>query len=101
MVKNSTLSIITAALLVLNFIDTYLTTKYINFGPLTEANPFMDFLMECHIGIFIFFKICIVSLFISFLWVNRSYKIARFALSVCSCFYAGLIIWWMLVILKI
>jgi len=88
-------------LIVLNLLDTFFTVKYINFGPLDESNPLMNFLLEQDFRLFIFFKIFVPTLLIFFLLANSHHRFIRFSLYLLTLFYSSLIMWWILVILLI
>ena len=46
MKKEKTLTILTIVLILSNLLDTFLTLKYIKFGPLDEGNPIMAYLLQ-------------------------------------------------------
>jgi len=88
-------------LIVLNLLDAFFTVKYINFGPLDEANPIMNLLLEHDLCLFVFLKIFIPTFFVFFLLANSHRRFIRFSLYLLTLFYSGLIMWWILVILLI
>jgi hypothetical protein len=99
--KEKTLTILTIVLIVSNLIDTFLTLKYIKFGPLDEGNPIMEQLLHGDGCLFAFVKIFFVTLFASYLWYRRNLKLAAISIYITSGFYVSLILWWILVILHI
>ena len=99
--KEKTLTILTIVLIISNFIDTFLTLKYIQFGPLDEGNPIMAQLLRGDGCLFAFVKIFFVTLFASYLWHKRNLKLAAISIYITSGFYVSLILWWILVILRI
>ncbi len=99
--KEKTLTILTIVLIISNFIDTFLTLKYIKFGPLDEGNPIMEQLLHGDGCLFAFVKIFFVTLFALYLWYRRNLKLAAISIYITSGFYVSLILWWILVILHI
>ena len=99
--KEKTLSILTIVLIISNFLDTFLTLKYIKFGPLDEGNPIMAQLLHGDGCLFAFVKIFFVTLFALSLWCKREFKLAAISIYITSGFYVSLILWWILVILHI
>tara|TARA_X000001388_G_C2188355_1_gene106491 strand:+ start:70 stop:375 length:306 start_codon:yes stop_codon:yes gene_type:complete len=99
--KEKTLTILTIVLIISNLIDTFLTLKYIKFGPLDEGNPIMEQLLHGDGCLFAFVKIFFVTLFASYLWYRRNLKLAAISIYITSGFYVSLILWWILVILHI
>lgn len=99
--KEKTLTILTIVLIVSNLIDTFLTLKYIKFGPLDEGNPIMEQLLHGDGCLFAFVKIFFVTLFALYLWYRRNLKLAAISIYITSGFYVSLILWWILVILHI
>jgi hypothetical protein len=99
--KEKTLTILTIVLILSNILDTFLTIKYIKFGPLDEGNPLMDLLLGTDSCLFVFVKIFFVTLFAILLWYKRKIKLATISLYILSGFYISLILWWLLVIFSI
>ena len=91
----------TISLIISNVLDAILTLKYIKFGPLSEANPIMAWLLQGDGCSFAFLKIFVTTILAISLWLNRKHKSARICLYVCASFYACLIFWWFLVIFLI
>ena len=73
--KAATLAV--ALLIVFNAIDTFFTVKYIKFGPLSEANPIMDWLLSYNSTAFVIYKIIAVTLGGLLLLDNSENKIAK------------------------
>ena len=101
MKKEKTLTILTIVLILSNLLDTFLTLKYIKFGPLDEGNPIMAYLLQGDGCLFAFVKIFFVTLFAISLWCKRDLKLAVISIYITSVFYISLILWWLLVILRI
>tara|TARA_Y100000034_G_C6821055_1_gene369773 strand:- start:724 stop:1029 length:306 start_codon:yes stop_codon:yes gene_type:complete len=101
MKQKTTLALATISLIISNILDTFLTLKYIKFGPLDEANPIMAYLLQGHGCMFAFFKIFMVTVLTLSLWLNRKHKIAQICLYTLATFYIALLIWWFLVIFTI
>ena len=99
--KEKTLTILTLVLIVSNLLDTFLTLKYIKFGPLDEGNPIMQQLLHGDGCLFAFVKIFFVTLFALSLWHQRAMKMAAISLYITSGFYVSLLLWWLLVIFHI
>lgn len=99
--REKTLTILTIVLILSNILDTFLTLKYIKFGPLDEGNPIMAYLLNGDGCLFAFVKIFFVTLFAISLWCKRDLKLAAFSIYVTTSFYISLILWWLLVILRI
>tara|TARA_R110002124_G_scaffold177617_2_gene345615 strand:+ start:1285 stop:1590 length:306 start_codon:yes stop_codon:yes gene_type:complete len=99
--REKTLTILTIVLILSNILDTFLTLKYIKFGPLDEGNPIMAYLLNGDGCLFAFVKIFFVTLFAISLWCKRDLKLAAISIYVTTSFYISLILWWLLVILRI
>jgi len=101
MTQKIAITLAAISLIILNVFDTILTLKYIKFGPLTEANPIMAWLLQGDGCAFAFLKIFVTTILTISLWLNRKHKSARICLYICASFYMCLIIWWFLVIFLI
>lgn len=77
--KNKILLTILMGIIILNLFDGIFTTYWIETNKATEANPFMAELINYPIA-FMVIKLTLVSLGISFLWLQRN-KRFRFVLS--------------------
>lgn len=98
MFEKSKNTLFLAVLVVCNFLDTFFTVKYIKFGPLSEANPFMDYLLTQDVCLFVFFKIFFVNIFAFILYYNRNRQLCSIFLIFFTILYILLTMLWILLI---
>jgi len=80
-------------LILFNFIDTTVTSLFIDLGIAKELNPFMDILLSWGIGYFIFVKIIAVVFACFVFWKYRTNKLVTIGIAVSLLGYLALMVY--------
>ena len=76
-------------IVILNLLDACATIVWVESGLAYEANPLMKYLLDISPGLFLFFKLLLVNLGISLLWIYREKSFARLVTIPVAAVYAG------------
>lgn len=76
----------------MNIADGLVTAYLIDYGIAKEANPIMDFLIQKSIWLFLFVKIVLGSIMITYMLKGIHSSGFRIAISICSIVYTAIII---------
>ena len=77
-------------IIVLNLLDACATIIWVESGLAYEANPLMRYLLDISPALFLFFKLLLVNLGISLLWIYRENTFARHVTIPVTAVYMGI-----------
>jgi hypothetical protein len=85
------LGLLILLLVAVNFTDAVLTLAWVDMGVATEANPFMNALLQIGSGSFLAVKFTLVNLGAYLLWQFRSRRLARWGVALSLTVYGAVI----------